>query len=50
VRPYPLRLPERATIADVAKAGHEVCASDWVRLAAERRLPVGLCTLNQVDP
>ena len=34
-----LRLPERATIADVAKAGEDVCASDWVRLAAERRLP-----------
>ena len=34
-----MRLPERATIADVAKAGSEVCASDWVRLAAERRLP-----------
>ena len=34
-----LKLPERATIAQVAAAGAEVCASDWVRLVAERRLP-----------
>lgn len=34
-----LRLPERATIADVARTGADVCASDWVRLSAERRLP-----------